>query len=548
MNTRTRLALLLGTLLLTFAAGAWTLRRLQVRETARMFAEQRQDRAQLLDRLLGLTGLSLKNFASDYSLWDDMVGFVASGDRSWAAVNIDASLPNFNADAAWVLHPDGHLVYGVARQPDSGLQTPPVPIASLLPRLQEERFGHFFVETAGGLLEVRAAPVQPSANIARDDIPRGWLLVARLWGASHLQTLSELMESEVALLPLSAPTPPADPLSIHLHREFPGWDGRPVRILQLHHHPAALVRLIESNAYEMAVFSVFGLVVTVFTLVAVSQWVVRPLRRLEQSLTENSPAPLAPLREKLDEFGRLARLTEASFTSRTALQSEVEERKRAEAALRTSEEGLRRSTELRTRLARDLHDSIIQAIYAAGLSLESARHTLRHDPAAAEQRLSAALASLNQTIREVRSFIHGLEPDGSPRPQFAQALRTLADTLQSLHPLRIELQISENTAQQLTAPEEMHALQIVRECVSNALRHSGASQVRISLQPQGGQAVLCVADDGQGFDPAAATGTGSGLANIAARAREMGARVAIDSAPAKGTRLTVTFNHTAPSV
>lgn len=546
MNTRLRLVLMLGTLLLAFALGAWALRQSHLRETGLMLAEQHQDRAQLLERLLGLTGQSLQGFVNDYSQWDDMATFITSGDKAWAAINIDASLSNFNVDAAWVICSDGRLVYSAERQPDTDLRAPPVPLAQFLPRLQRERFMHFFVEAPGGrLLEIRAAPVQLSADLKRTSEPLGWYLAARHWNEAHLITLRDMMESEVALLSPSAAPATTDPLGVDLRHVLRGWDGRPVRILRVHYHPAALASVLENNTYEMAIFCGFGLAVIVFTLTAVSYLVIRPLQRLERSMAENSAAPLAPLRGQPNEFGRLARLTEVSFTSRTALENEIAERKNAEAALRASEEGLRRSTELRTRLARDLHDSVIQSIYAAGLGLESVRHSLRHDPAAAEQRLTATLASLNQTIREIRSFISGLEPEHTVQPQFALALRTLVETLQALHPLRIELQISEEAASRLTAPEEVHALQIVRECVSNALRHSGASRVLVSLQKQDGQAVLCIDDDGRGFDPATEAGKGSGLANIASRVREMGARVSIDSAPAKGTRLTVTFNHTA---
>ncbi|MBI2518717.1 MAG: hypothetical protein HYV95_17720 [Opitutae bacterium] len=546
MNTRIRLVLMLGTLLLAFALGAWALQNSHSSETGEMLAAQHRDRAQLLERLLSLTGQPLQGFASDYAQWDDMVAFVASGDKAWAAINIDASLPNFNAEAAWVVCADGRLVYGAERQPGSGLAVPPVPLAPLLPRLQRERFMHFFAEAPGGrLLEIRAAPIQPSADLKRTSPPLGWYLVARHWSEAHLITLRETMESEIALRFPSAAPPPADPLGIELHHPLPGWDGRTVRVLQVRYHPAALASLLENNTYEMAIFCGFGLAVIGFTLTAVSYLVIRPLQQIERSFTQNSPAPLAPLRGQPNEFGRIARLTEASFTSRAALEGEVEERKRAEIALRASEEGLRRSTELRTRLARDLHDSVIQSIYAAGLGLESMRHSLRQDPVAAEQRLTATLASLNQTIREIRSFIGGLEPEQNLQPQFALALRTLVETLQALHPLRFELQISEEAAARLTAPEEVHALQIVRECVSNALRHSGASRVRVGLRQEGGHAVLSIEDDGCGFDPAAEAGKGSGLANIASRVGEMGAQVGIDSAPAKGTRLTVTFNHTA---
>jgi signal transduction histidine kinase len=169
------------------------------------------------------------------------------------------------------------------------------------------------------------------------------------------------------------------------------------------------------------------------------------------------------------------------------------------------------------------------------------RGQLRGEPELAEKRLGAAVSSLNQTIGQVRGFINGLEPESEPQPQFSLALQSLVETLQGLHPLRLKLEIAAPATHALTAEEELHALQIARECVSNSLRHSNASHVEIRLQQQGTQTVLHVADDGAGFDPAKVLGRGSGLANIAARVREMGARLEVESSPGKGCRVTVWF-------
>ncbi len=535
MKTRTRIAILLGLLLLAFVTGARILHRLDKREADRVFVAQQHERARLLESLLQLTGESLKTFASDYAQWDDMVNFLATGDKAWAAINIESSLPTFSARAAWVFRTDGSLVYGVARPADSRLQTPPFDIAAVLPRLRQEENVQFFVASPEGILEIRSSPIRPSDLALHHLPPKGWFLVARPWSEPLLKSLAEVLASKVVLRVPGAESPdPAEPFTIALRRELPGWDGRPVAVLHSLYSPTPLAQLQAHNDEEMLFIAGFGIVVLVITLVALSVWVVGPLRRIERSLEEKSPAPLGPLRRKKDEFGRLARLTEAFFAGRTALEKEVEERMRVEVELR-------RSTQLRTRLARDLHDNVIQSIYAAGLGLESVRGQLRTEPELAEKRVGAAVASLNQTIGEVRSFINGLEPENEPQPQFSLALRSLVETLQGLHPLRIELAISAPATHSLTAQEELHALQIARECVSNSLRHSNATRVDISLRQQGPQILLRVADDGKGFDPTAVSGRGSGLVNIAARAREIGARLEIESTPGKGCRVTVWF-------
>lgn len=167
------------------------------------------------------------------------------------------------------------------------------------------------------------------------------------------------------------------------------------------------------------------------------------------------------------------------------------------------------------------------------------RASLATDPAAAERKLDAAQNALNQTIREVRSFIQGLEPEQAARPDFTQVLRSLIATLKSLHSADLQLHI-ELAPSTLSAREEVHALQIIRECVSNALRHGEARHVAIHLHQDGRTPVLRIHDDGRGFDPATAR-RGSGLANLAARAADVGAHLQIDSAPGKGTDIIIRF-------
>lgn len=545
MKTQTRLTLMFGLLLVVFGTAAWSLREWYDREAYRMLANLKFERTRLLERVLPLTSQSLQNFATDYSNWDEMLAFVHKGDPAWGTINIDASLKTFNVQAAWVLRADGSLVYGATRQLGGDAHNgPPLPTAQILEKLRREKFTGFFVEVPEGLLEIRAAPIQPSSDVQRETEPQGWLLVGQLWNTAYLNTLASILDSTVILLPPAAtPKPPPDDLGIHLQRDLTGWDGNLLQRLHLDYRPESLVAPLQNDRYEMIVFCSFVFAIIAFTITAVSYWVLNPLRQLEQSMATNSPAALGNLVHQPDEFGHLAQLATASFAHRATLEREVEERRLTEDALKESEKQVRFSADLRARLARDLHDNVIQSIYATGLGLESIRRTLRTNPDAAELHLDAVRKTLNQLIREIRSFITGMEPENSGRPaQFVQALNSLAATLQSLHPIQIGLDLDPQAAARLSPQEELQTLQIVREGVSNALRHGGATQIDLRLLDQAGVTVLQLEDNGKGFEPAAAAGVGSGLNNLAARAREMGATLKIDSAPGDGTRLNLRFD------
>jgi signal transduction histidine kinase len=526
MSLRLRLVLLLAGMVAAFGLSAAGLRYAHRAESQRMLAEMQQERSELLDRVLSLTGQSLQSFANDYSLWDEMVAFVRTADPAWAAINIDPSLANFDAHGAWVLRPDGQLLHASVKAPAP--EPPPFAEAGFLALLRRGKSLHFFQDGPSGLLEVRTAPILPSDDLKREQEPRGWFVVARRWDERHLARLREMLQSRVDIAPADGSVPAPSPTLVHLERALPGWNGAPVRVLNIEYDSPLLAQLMRSNQDEKYLLYGFGFAVILVVTLTLSLWVLRPLQQLARSLETSDPAPIRDLQHGGDEFGHLARQVAQSFVQRDAL--------------RENEERLRQWMALHERLGRDLHDGIIQSIYAAGLGLESARNLLNTDPAAAEQRLASCQRMFNDTLWQVRSFIQALEPEQPHGQSPAQSLSALVSTMQSLQVTPIVAAIDRALAARIRPAQELHLLHIARELLSNALRHAGATQIRISLQPHAdGLACLQVADDGAGFDRTASGHTGRGLANLSARARDLDARLEIDTAPGKGTRIAVWF-------
>jgi signal transduction histidine kinase len=526
MNLKLRLSLLLGLLLLAFLASLFVLHTFERKQAGELLARARQERLVLLNRWLETSGLSLQEFADDYARWNEMVRFVENPDPAWSQANIAADLPSFNAQAAWVLRPDDSLIYSANRLDDHTLASPPLSPINFAKLVGGSARPHFFLESRSGLLEVRGAPISTDATAATP--MHGWLLVARRWDDAYLKSLADLTEGAVML---AAPDdPPASPGDTHLilHRSLDDWQGRPLRMLTIDYDASKLHEVLAPDMFQAHIFVAFGLLVIAALGLGLQRWVLRPLNWISDSLKRGETTPIRPLLHEKSELGRVARLVESDFAQRDAL--------------RRSEEALRHTLDEHERLGRDLHDGVIQSLYATGLGLAGIRPLVHTDPAEAEERLEQTRHALNETIRDVRNFINGLEPEALKQQTFTQAVDALIEFRKSVRPFQATVQIDEQLALRLTHEQRVHALQITREAVSNALRHGQASHVTISLRPRSSHGVeLFISDDGHGFDPAEAGDGGIGLQSFAERARELGAELCIESAAEKGTRVKLSF-------
>lgn len=216
---------------------------------------------------------------------------------------------------------------------------------------------------------------------------------------------------------------------------------------------------------------------------------------------------------------------------------DITARKKAEEALRLSERQLRASLDERERLGRDLHDGIIQSIYAAGLNLDDCSRIVTADPTGVEKRLRKTVGDLNRVIRDVRDFIMGLERHRLKGDEFKGALKSLALTVGESQSTRIELAVDEQAASGLTSIQSTQLLHVAREALSNAIRHARAQKVTFHLHRTEAGVAFEVVDDGVGFNPSVCVGKGFGLRNMEARAREIRATFQVVSQIGEGARI-----------
>jgi len=194
----------------------------------------------------------------------------------------------------------------------------------------------------------------------------------------------------------------------------------------------------------------------------------------------------------------------------------------------------------RQRIGRELHDGTIQAIYGAGLVIENAVSFMRDDPDNAEKMFRGAMSHLNTTISDIRRYIFELS-DGEG--QLAEALGMLVSDLREQSGMDLEYRL-EGHIPRYPAELRNHLLQIAREALTNAIKHSNAEQIVLSLRGEQDALILVVTDNGRGLPPSGAFRLGGrGVPNLRTRASMLNGMIRVANRPGGGVVVEMIIPH-----
>jgi signal transduction histidine kinase len=227
------------------------------------------------------------------------------------------------------------------------------------------------------------------------------------------------------------------------------------------------------------------------------------------------------------------------------------QRKRAEQA-RSREQELRvlyrQAQELaalqeRHRLARELHDSVSQALYGISLGAHTAREALKSEPEQALASLEYVIALAEVGLAEMRALIFELRPESLETEGLGAALGKQVAILRTRHNLTVETDLNEEPELSFEQKEALYRIGV--EALHNIVKHAHASMVEVRLRQQADEISLEVHDNGQGFDPRDSFPGHLGLSSMQERAAKIGGTLTVESAPGSGTRICVRVNRQA---
>ncbi len=191
----------------------------------------------------------------------------------------------------------------------------------------------------------------------------------------------------------------------------------------------------------------------------------------------------------------------------------------------------------RERIAKELHDGVIQSLFAVGMGLQGTALMTGSPEQAA--RIEGAVGELDRVIRDLRNYIFGLRPGILADRQLDQALRALGEEVQARSGSRIALEVDGDLAASLSG-QSHEIVQLTREALSNVVRHANAKNGAVRLVRTGAGALLSIEDDGSGFD-SKRDSAGHGLRNMRERAASLGGKLRITTRSGRGTSVHITF-------
>ncbi|MCX2951469.1 sensor histidine kinase [Lentzea sp. NEAU-D7] len=202
----------------------------------------------------------------------------------------------------------------------------------------------------------------------------------------------------------------------------------------------------------------------------------------------------------------------------------------------------------RERLASEIHDTLAQGLSSIQLLLRAAERALPAQPEKAAGYVGQARHCAVDNLAEARRFVAALAPPGLEGTSLADALDRLCTTTSERHAATVGFHLTGPPVPLPTA-HEVTLLRIAQSALANAVSHSGAQAITVTLGYQSDQVAIEVVDDGTGFGPLPLPGAdtgGFGLATMRARARALGGTLTVDSTPGRGTALAARLPLTTP--
>jgi|GEM_PF-3488634 len=294
----------------------------------------------LLNRIMDLKSRSQLNMVSDYTYWDDLVDFVGSGDKGWAALNLDTALDTFGADMLWVYRPDMTLVYSSGSSRAGWAQDIPMTADVFRKLFIRQQIRSFFLNSPNGVVNIYGGPIHFSSDNGKAAPAQGYLFAGKLMDNKHIADLELLVGGRIRITPITSwqKLSPAGETRfedgrIHLNRVLLGPNHEPVANLETFLESELAKDYAGLSKRNILVFMSFILLSFILFAFVLVYWVNIPLGMISKALDLEKASYVDKIKNKKDEFGVVAKLITRFFNQKAVLLKEIVSRKQIEESL-----------------------------------------------------------------------------------------------------------------------------------------------------------------------------------------------------------------------
>ncbi len=337
-SIQNRIILLIALIGAGMIVGTLISRRLDSQRIGSLLEKKKLESSILLNRVVEYNSKSLRDFAYDYTYWDDMVKFTKTEDSLWARDNIEVSLPTFDIDYAWVYRTDLSLLYSVNTEGKEELKSIPLPAKELESLVATGSLYDFYIKTQSALIQISGGSVHPTSDPERKTPPNGYFFVGRIWTEKYIDEIEEFTGTSLSIVDPVKNSIPVDSIILGEYRyinfkSLNGWNGNVHACLR----SSGIMDIARDFQNRSQNIHILVMITLILTLGCVSFILVhlinRPLKSLITSLMADDPEPIRGLIRQKSEFGHIAQLMSDFFIQKKKLVEEIEERIKIESEL-----------------------------------------------------------------------------------------------------------------------------------------------------------------------------------------------------------------------
>lgn len=324
---------------------------------------------------------------------------------------------------------------------------------------------------------------------------------------------------------------------------LPSADGRMGMLMEVRWESSLQALFVSFYKSQINTIIFFCLIIQTVVFLSLYRWVVGPVSKITTAFQNRNSAPLEPLKKDGSELGLLARIVSDFFRQKDELEQEVSDRLQTEASLRESESLLKKLLLQRETLAHNLHDGIVQSLYATGLKLQMLRQKYRRDTPDIAAEIQATCDQLNTIMRDVRGYLNDLEPTALEGNDLASALHQLSKSLPLPDGCQMDIVLPADFSGNLSRAQTVELFHCLHELCTNAIKHSVPSQITVEATLDDGLATIAVVNDGSAFNPPNShnSGSGKGLKSVASRMNNLNGKLIVPNTNIKPTVFKLQF-------